>query len=105
MQSIYHKLFLCQQYFLILFKVKKSKKNSLLIRSFKHWFCAKYNLEELICIFQKITAGAGAVYCISRVAYALGYYTGGECWRPETTCRKKNDKPICIILNDEKILN
>lgn len=33
------------------------------------------------CFFvplQRISAGAGAVYLLSRIAYALGYYTGGE---------------------------
>ena len=29
-------------------------------------------------LVQKISAGAGAVYLIARVVYALGYYSGGK---------------------------
>jgi len=32
----------------------------------------------LLCWFQKISAGAGAVYLAGRIVYALGYYSGGR---------------------------
>ena len=35
-------------------------------------------LQHCMCDMQTIAAGAGALYLVSRVVYAKGYYTGGK---------------------------
>ncbi|KAK7494019.1 hypothetical protein BaRGS_00014677 [Batillaria attramentaria] len=50
--------------------------------------------------YPRLSAAAGMVYLISRVAYALGYYTGGDrclsgsiyCWCKDSFCVGKNQQ-------------